>query len=190
MIAKRHNERCKDCKIRIEKLLSLIYGEVITNHNLNLPSKVEDYTGSIFEKRLSQIHVALQEYRGHQVFVKSKKLPNVDFFIPEPGFIVEFDESQHFTKLREISLSYYPNNLKLGFDKSQWKNLCVNLNKKDNDPPYRDEQRAWYDTLRDFAPSILKVEPTIRLYASNYVWCSLDQKNKSDQEQFKELLGL
>lgn len=188
-MTKKHNESCKDCKTRVEELLSLLYGEVTKNRNLNLPSKIEDYIGSIFGKELSQIHVALQECRGHKIFVKSKRLPNVDFFVPKPGFIVEFDESQHFTKLREISLSDYPDTLNLGFDKSKWKDLCINLNKKDNDPPYRDEQRAWYDTLRDFAPSILKIKPTIRLYASDYVWCLLNPKSKSDQKQFKKLLG-
>jgi len=189
-MAKRHNERCKDCKLRIKELLGMIYGNVITNHNLNLPSKIEDYTGLIFENQLVKIYVELQEYRGHKIFVKANKLPNVDFFIPEPRFIVEFDESQHFTKPREIALSGYPNTRNLGFDKSKWMNLCAKLNKKDNYPAYRDEQRAWYDSLRDFAPSILKIKPTIRLYASDYVWCSLDAKNKSDQEQFKKLLWI
>jgi hypothetical protein len=132
----------------------------------------------------------LQKYRGHKIFVKAKKLPNVDFFIPEPGFIVEFDESQHFTKPREIALSYYSGVLTLGFSKDKWVNLCTTLDKKDNDPAYRDEQRAWYDSLRDFAPEILKIKPTIRLYASDYIWCSLDANNKADQGKFRELIGL
>lgn len=76
------------------------------------------------------------------------------------------------------------------FNSSKWKDLCNKLNKKDNDPVYRDEQRAWYDTLRDFAPSILEIQPTIRLYASDFTWCSLDSNNKVDQERFKHLLGL
>ncbi|MGR3174697.1 MAG: hypothetical protein ACUZ8N_08880 [Candidatus Scalindua sp.] len=115
-------------------------------------------------------------------------MPNVDFFIPEPGFIVEFDESPHFTKPREISC--YSDALTLGFNKAKWINLCATLNKKDNDPAYRDEQRAWYDLRRDFAPRILKIKPTIRLYASDYVWCSLKANSKPDQEKFRELLGL
>ena len=187
---KRHNERCKDCKIRVEELLDHIYGKVIVNYNLKLPSKIDDYAGSPFEKQLTQIHSNLQKYRGHKIFVKAKKLPNVDFFIPVPGFIVEFDESQHFTKPREIALSCYSDALTPGFNKTKWVNLCATLNKKDNDPAYRDEQRAWYDSLRDFAPGILKIKPTIRLYASDYIWCSLDANNKADQEKFRELLGL
>ena len=187
---KKHNESCKACKIRIEELLNRIYKKVDVNYNLNLPSKIEDYAGSPFEKQLTQIHESLQKYRGHKTFVKAKKLPNVDFFIPEPGFIVEFDESQHFTKPREIALSCYSDELPLGFNKDKWVNLCGTLNKKDNDPAYRDEQRAWYDSLRDFAPGILKINPTIRLYASDYVWCSLDVNSKSDQKKFIELLGV
>ena len=187
---KRHNERCKDCKIRVEELLNNIYGKAIVNYNLKLPSKIDDYAGSPFEKQLTQIHLNLQKYRGHKIFVKAKKLPNVDFFIPEPGFIVEFDESQHFTKPREIALSYYSGVLTLGFSKDKWVNLCTTLDKKDNDPAYRDEQRAWYDSLRDFAPEILKIKPTLRLYASDYIWCSLDANNKADQGKFRELIGL
>lgn len=187
---KRHNERCKDCKKRIEELLNRIYKKVIVNYNLKLPSKIDDYADSPFEKQLTQIHASLQKYRGHKIFVKTKKLPNVDFFIPEPGFIVEFDESQHFTKPREIALSCYSDALTLGFNKAKWVNLCATLNKKDNDPAYRDEQRAWYDSLRDFAPRSLKIKPTIRLYASDYVWCSLNANSKPDQEKFRELLGL
>lgn len=189
-MVKKHDERCTNCKTIVVELLNSVFGEVFVNYNLNLPSKVEDYTGSMFEKELRQIHLLLQGYRGHKIFVKSKKLPNVDFFVPYPGFILEFDESQHFTKPREIALSNYPDALTLGFDKNRWRDLCVNLNKKDNDSPYRDEQRAWYDTLRDFAPSILKIKPTIRLYTSDYVWCSLDPKSELGQEQLRKLLGL
>lgn len=186
---KKHNERCKDCKIHIEELLKTLYGEVFVNHNLDLPCRIDDYSGLPFESDLSNIYNSLQKYRGYEVFVKAKKLLNVDFFVPREGIIVEFDESQHFTKAREISLSYYPKKLDLGFSISKWKDLCIQLNKKDNDPPYRDEQRAWYDTLRDFAPSKLGIKRTIRLYASDYVWCSLDPNKKTDVKQFEKLLG-
>jgi len=188
MVTHRHNERCKNCKIRVEQFLKLLYGEAIGNHNLDLPAKVDDYAGSKFETELSKIHVKLQKYRGHKIFVKSKKLPNVDYFIPKPGFIVEFDESQHFTKPRGISLSGYPKHMPIGFNLSKWTDLCCNLNKKDNDPPYRDEQRAWYDTLRDFAPSLLALQPTIRLFAKDFVWCSLHPDSEEDIEKFQQIM--
>ena len=63
--------------------------------------------------------------------------------------------TQHFTKPREIALGLYPQNIPYGFSVERWRKLCESLDKRDNDPPYRDEQRAWYDTLRDFAPQIV-----------------------------------
>ena len=187
----RHNERCKDCKVRVQELLLQIYGEVKPNCNLKIPAKPEDYIGSTFGKELETIHLVLQSHRGFGDFVRAKKnIAPVDFYVPEPGFIVEFDESQHFTAPRKIALSNYPDNLKLGFDRDRWQDLCDIENNHDGEPPYRDEQRAWYDLLRDFAPNLLGIKPTIRLYAKDCEWCSLDPKEFSDQEAFKQLLGM
>jgi hypothetical protein len=52
----------------------------------------------------------------------------------------------------------------LGFDKRKWIELCDQINAHDNYPLFRDEQRAWYDTLRDFLPTIKPLLPTVRLY--------------------------
>ncbi|HSB30524.1 MAG TPA: hypothetical protein VLD55_02890, partial [Candidatus Sulfobium mesophilum] len=102
--------------------------------------------------------------------------------------IVEFDESQHFTELREISISEYPKDMVLGFDKRKWQSLCSKLKRKDNDPPYRDEQRAWYDTLRDVVPLMLAPKPAIRLYSGYYIWCSLKPDGKPDIATFNKFL--
>ena len=115
-------------------------------------------------------------------------LPHCDFFIPNPGFILEFDESQHFTLPRKIALERYPDDLKMGFSRERWMMLCQRIDSKDNDPPYRDEQRAWYDTLRDFLPAIKGLKPTVRLFARDFVWCSLDPDDPSDVRRFKNLL--
>ena len=187
----RHDQRCKECKVRIEELLIQIYGEVKPNYNLKIPAKPEDYIGSSLGTDLEKIHTELQEHRGYKNFVRVKNyIAPVDFYVPEPGLIVEFDESQHFTALRKLALSLYPNNLKLGFDRERWKDLCEKEDKHDISPPFRDEQRAWYDTLRDFSPILLDINPTIRLYARDYIWCSLDSKKTLDQEEFKHLLGM
>lgn len=186
----RHNERCKNCKIAVEKLLNAIFGDVRTNYNLNLPAKVNDYFDSALANDLFSIHTALQDHRNHKKFVKTRKLSPVDFYVPDPGLVVEFDESQHFTLPRKISLLNYPDSLDLGFDKDRWINLCNDLNKKDGDPPYRDEQRAWYDSIRDFAPAILDIKPTIRIFSRDYVWCSLNHGSQSDREIFKTYINL
>ena len=188
---KRHNERCKDCKKTVEQFLSKIFGSVTPNHNLNLPSRLDEYCDSTFTKDLAKIHTELQKNRGYENFVRSKKLSPVDFFVPAHGIIVEFDESQHFSEPRRIALDNYPDSLALGYDRSKWITLCRDLNKKDPDPQciFRDEQRAWYDTLRDFAPSKLGLKPVIRIYARELPWCTLNVNSKKDVLLFSQLKG-
>ncbi len=184
-----HSERCKECKKRIYDLLSVIFGEVKKEHSLNLPAKISAFESNKFYSDLKKIFDLLETNREYDNFVRAKKLSTVDFFAVEHKLIVEFDESQHFTKQRDIALNAYPEHLKLGFDKEKWLSLCKSIHKKDNDPPFRDEQRAWYDTLKDFAPALLGLKPTVRLFAKDYVWCELDQKKTEDVEKFKNLLG-
>ncbi len=184
----KHNERCKECKKRIAELLSTLYGEVKVNYNIKIPSHPDYFKDTSHYKPLIRIFKHLQRYRGYKVFMHTKKLPNVDFFVPSVGLIVEFDESQHFTEPREISLSNYPEKYKVVFDKKGWISLCKELNKKDNDPPYRDEQRAWYDTMRDFAPYIIGLKPTVRLFSKDLVWCQLNSKTKKDINKFRRII--
>ncbi|HAW49556.1 TPA: hypothetical protein DCX16_01195 [bacterium] len=183
-----HDERCRTCKETFGAMLKKLYGEVKPNYKFDVGAHLEDYRNTPYYDRLKEVYEALQNHRDFKEFVKTETLPNCDFFIPNPGFIVEFDESQHFTLPRKITLENYPEDLKLGFDKEKWIKLCKKINTKDNDPPYRDEQRAWYDTLRDFLPAIKGLKPTIRLFASDFVWCSLDPNNQSDVKQFQRLL--
>ena len=183
-----HDERCPKCKETIRKLLEKIYGKVEENYKFRVGTSPEDFKNSLYYSKLKTIYKKLQDHRGHRDFVKAKTLPNCDFFIPNPGFIVEFDESQHFTLPRKITLEEYPTNLELGFSKEKWIRLCEKINAKDNDPPYRDEQRAWYDTLRDFLPTILGLQPTVRLFAKDFEWCSLDPNNPEDVDKFRKMV--
>lgn len=184
----KHNERCKKCKQHVAEMLSILFGEVRINYNLNLSNRPGDFKNTPSYESLRQIFELLQKHRGYTTFVRANKLPNVDFFVPSPGFIFEFDESQHFTQPRELSLSHYQDHIKVGFDKEKWIRLCRELHKKDNDPPYRDEQRAWYDTLRDFAPSILKLKPTVRVFAQDFVWCLLQPNSQADIQKFQQMI--
>ncbi|MDG6249864.1 hypothetical protein [Methanocalculus sp.] len=84
-----------------------------------------------------------------------------------------------------LPVNHYPDSLSVGFSISAWKEWCNKLDMRDNDPPYRDERRAWYDTLRDFLPEIKGTLPTVRLYSREMVWCSLDPENPTDVEKFK-----
>ncbi len=181
-------ERCRHCKKTIKKLLEKIYGNVEENYKFHVGTRPDDFRESQYYNDLTNIFNALQKYRGFKDFVRAKTLPNCDFYVPDPGFILEFDESQHFTLPRKLTLEKYPTNLKLDFNKEQWIQLCQRFKSKDNDPPYRDEQRAWYDTLRDFLPNILGLKPTKRIFSQDFEWCSLSPDNPKHVEKFKRLI--
>ena len=185
-----HNERCPKCKQTIEKLLEKIYGKVERNYKFEAGTHPDDYLDAAGYDKLKEIYNTLQNCRGFGEFVKAASVLNCDFFIPNPGFIVEFDESQHFTFPRRIALERYPNDLKLGFNRAKWIASCDRINARDDNPPYRDEQRAWYDALRDFLPAVKGLKPTVRLFAKDFVWCSLNPDDASDVKRFEEFLRM
>ncbi len=133
---------------------------------------------------------ALKAHRGFGVgdSVRADRLAACDFWVPDPGFIVEFDESQHFTAPRKLALAGYPAKHPLGFSAECWIALCEHHKARDNDPPYRDEQRAWYDTLRDLVPPLEGLQPTVRIYARDRAWCSLDLEDSDHLRTFSGLL--
>ena len=137
---------------------------------------------------MEQIRAALGDLRGHHDFIKSAQIPPCDYFVSDPPFIVEFDESQHFSRARLVTLALYPDNLQSGFSLSHWRELCREIDAKDDQPFDRDERRAWYDTLRDLVPSIHQFKPTVRLYAEDFAWCSLDANSPRDLGIFRDLL--
>jgi len=113
----RHSERCKLCKTRIQEFLQIAYGRVEPNRKLDLPAKVADLPPSPHSEVLTSIYKALQRSRGHTGFPRRPQLPHVDFFLPDQKMIVEVDESQHFTAQRDLALSLYPEQLRLGFQR-------------------------------------------------------------------------
>lgn len=184
-----HNERCKECKVRVRELLEKIYGTVIVNYRISLPTRPEDFRDHPHYAVLNRIYSDLQKHRGFTEFVRASYV-DVDFFVPDPGFIVEFDESQHFTEPRKITLAHYPSDVTSGFSREVWMKHCDEIRTYDNDPPFRDEQRAWYDTLRDFIPEIKGFQPTVRLYVREMEWCKFDPENPGDVMMFKNLLTI
>ena len=182
-----HKERCKACKNAIYRLLSRIDGSVKQQYDLGMPAHLDSYRSVSCFASLESIYDGLRGYRGYNSFVKASRLPKVDYYLPACQLVVEFDESQHFTRPRFISLSHYPSDLMLGYDRHKWMELSRRLDKKDNDPPYRDEQRAWYDTLRDFSSVVLGIRPTVRLYASDKRWCSMEAYKAEDVAFFRAL---
>lgn len=183
-----HDERCKKCKETVAALLHAVYGQVEKNVNLKLPTRLDDFAPYGLLPSLTPIHEALQKHRGFEIFVRGGWLSGIDFYIRDRKMIVEFDESQHFTEPRGLTLAHYPADAPVAFPVERWRVLCHDLKKRDNDPPLRDEQRAWYDTIRDFAPRVLGGGRTHRLYARDRVWCSMNPGDPTDRATFEQLL--
>ena len=181
-----HSERCPECKIRVRELLESIYGTCLVNHKFSWRTHPSSYAETPIHSALQCVAAVLEEYRefDFEDFVRTKTLPPCDYWVPDPGFIVEFDESQHFTNPRKLALSAYPGDQPLGFSRERWVKLCEQHDAKDNDLPYRDEQRAWYDTLRDLVLPLHGCRPTVRLHALDFPWCSLDANSSNDRRRF------
>lgn len=184
-----HSSHCRACKERVREILTAVYGECRINHQFRWPAHPEAYASTPIADALKQIRSALGDWRGQRDFIKSALMPPCDFYIAAPPFIVEFDESQHFTRARQITLSFYPEYSPLGFSLPRWRELCTAIDARDDRPVDRDERRAWYDTLRDLVPIAQGFQPTIRLYADAYRWCSLDPTSAAALAQFHTLLG-
>lgn len=184
-----HSGHCRPCKQRVREMLVALYGKCRINHNFPWSAQPEDYAPAPVGDTLHRIRAALSDLRGHRDFIKSPLVPPCDYYMPEEKLIVEFDESQHFTRARLISLSLYSADWKYGFSPERWKDLCRRIDAVDDTPIDRDERRAWYDVLRDLVPAVHGFKPTVRLYASDHQWCSFDAANPKDRSTFQGLLG-
>ena len=169
----------------MRELLAALYGECRINVSLPWSARPEDYEKSAIGNSLARIRAALGDLRGHSGFIKSAQVPPCDYYVSNPPFILEFDESQHFTRPRLISLSLYPDDIKLAFLLPRWTELCRQIDAHDDTPVDRDERRAWYDTLRDLVPTVNGFKPTVRLYAEELEWCSLDSGSARDLALFQ-----
>ncbi len=119
-----HKERCQKCKSAVAALLQKLYGPVETQKQFAVGAKPDDFRASAYAPDLREIFEALQNRRGFADFVRTAVVPPCDYYLPGPAFVVEFDESQHFTPLRQLALSRYPLLFPAGFDRGKWIDLC------------------------------------------------------------------
>jgi very-short-patch-repair endonuclease len=96
-----------------------------------------------------KIVAVLSNYRNQKGFQKSHYQLFCDIVLNDLKLIIEYDEYQHFSKARKITLENYPENIQLNFPKEKWIEACDRINAKDNSPIDRDEKRAYYDTVKD-----------------------------------------
>ena len=183
-----HSAHCRGCKEQVRGLLTALYGDCRVSHSFPWPAKDQDYQHTAIGQTLRQIHTGLGELRGYRDFSKSAQVPPCDYYISSPPFILEFDENQHFSAQRLVSLTLYPPEFKAGFPLSRWQELCLEIDARDGEPFDRDERRAWYDVLRDLVPTLHGFYPTVRLYAGEFAWCSLDSESGKDRDIFAAIL--
>lgn len=131
-------------KNALQLLLNKIFnGDIVCEKSypwLKTPEKIEGEYENIYK--------GLYEYRGDITFAKKNIKLRCDFFCEREKLIIEYDERQHFSEARKISLLSYPD-IPLYFDKQLWIQGCSDINAKDNHPFNRDEARAYYDSCRD-----------------------------------------
>ena len=185
-----HSAHCRACKERVREILTAIYGECRVNHRFPWPARPEDYASSAIGNSLEWIRNALGDWRGHRDFIKSPQVPPCDYYVSAQPFILEFDESQHFSQARLITLQLYPKTLRMGFSLTRWQDLCREIKAMDDQPIDRDERRAWYDALRDLVPIVYGFKPTVRLYAGEYEWCALDAEDEKHRDTLRDFLGV
>lgn len=96
------------------------------------------------------LYDAISSYRGDTTFAKRNVSLRCDFVCESQKLIIEYDERQHFSEARRISLEAYKD-INVLFDRALWIKACDDIGAKDNSPVNRDEIRAYYDSIRDIA---------------------------------------
>jgi hypothetical protein len=71
---------------------------------------------------------------------------------------------------RHVRDGGYPPEIKLGFDKNRWIQLSEQVRAGDNSPIYRDEQRAFYDSIRDILALKIGLKPVVRIFEDDVQW--------------------
>lgn len=107
-------------------------------------------TPEIINGTYKKLYDALSSYRGDTTFAKKNITLRCDFVCESQKLIIEYDERQHFSEARRISLESY-RDIPVLYDRSLWIKACKDIGARDNAPVNRDEIRAYYDSIRDIA---------------------------------------
>ena len=120
--SRRHSESCSACKVRVAEFLERIYGTCVRDHGFGWPAGLDAYAATSIGSVLRDVARILESHRGYGIdkFVRRDVLAPCDYWVPNPGFIIEFDERQHFTSPRKLALSVYTEMVPLGFSAARW----------------------------------------------------------------------
>jgi|LSQX01.2.fsa_nt_gb very-short-patch-repair endonuclease len=164
-------------KNALQLLLQSEYGKIETEKKFRW---LETPNHESLPKEYSSIVRALSKYRNQEGFKKSNYLLPCDIVLEDHKLIVEYDENQHFSEARRITLENYPPKIKLCFSKEAWINSCKIINAKDNSPTDRDERRAFYDAVRDIE-AFKNGYKLIRIKHGDFDWETDDAKENLKQ---------
>lgn len=170
VIGGKRNEVKSARREALRKTLSLRWGPVEVEKKIQGIFVPDFNNRSSIDPALLNILQRVEESR--RIGIKGKKnfVLAFDFFLPSVGVAIEFDERQHFTPLRAAALRAYPSEIKLGFDKERWIQLSEQIRAGDNSPIYRDEQRAFYDSIRDVLSPRMGLKPVVRIFEDDVQW--------------------
>ncbi|MBP9150639.1 MAG: hypothetical protein KBF73_00005 [Flavobacteriales bacterium] len=161
----------------ITEVVSTVLGE-IGEHNKKFEWFINKHTKEDFGSSFSSIDRVFQSLNGDANANQTKRTTGLEcdaYFGGEFNFIFEFDEFQHFSSARLRTFDSYPNELRLNFDKEEWKRACtIHKNRADkyrrsktttdfNFDGGRTAQRAYLDCFRDLLPEIHGLKPTLRI---------------------------
>ena len=131
-------------KNALQLLLNKIFdGDVVCEKTYPWMKTPEAITGDY-----QPLYNALAAYRGNKGFAKKNVTLRCDFVCESRKLIIEYDERQHFSEARRISLLSYQETPTV-YDRNLWIQACVDIQARDNHPADRDEIRAYYDSVRD-----------------------------------------
>lgn len=130
-------------KNELQKILNKLFdGDLVTEKSFEWMRPPKDP-----EKTYPQLYKSLKDYRQHDNFVKNRKL-QCDFVSESNKIIIEYDERQHFTEPRRISLLNYPD-IPVYFDKEKWIKASEDIQAVGDFLYNSDVARAYYDSIRD-----------------------------------------
>lgn len=124
---------------------------------------------------LAEVHTALGGDEAALAVKRAGTPPIPDLVHTVTGGIIEVDEVQHLTTARLRSFDYYPENVCLGFDVSEYRRLIERWRTKGDRafahrvsidfprPGGRQAQRAYNDALRDLLAPTFTGRPLIRI---------------------------
>lgn len=121
-----------------------------------------------------------QSLGGYEEGMRLKKVLSLplDGYVPKRNCLIEFDEIQHFTTYRKITLDHYPKDATVRFNIDTYRSWCERHAEKAYEKgaqgyrapkkefPFeggRAAQRALFDACKDLLPPTKGLSPTIRV---------------------------